>query len=91
MGLPGHPSCRMAFIFYMDNWSGIMKKENEFTLDKHSYYCAYHFAMQYKEFKEELEDLSAAYTKQSYDSTPIRSGRISNKTESLAIQRHTTK
>lgn len=63
-----------------------LSRKNRWWISKHSYYAAYHFAMKYREWKDEYKNLENTLSSPGYDNMPHGSG-ISKPTEDDGIKK----
>lgn len=57
-----------------------LSKSNEFWISKHAFYTAYHYALQYNEWRDEYEQITGGPRGVSYTGMPHGSG-VGNPTE----------
>lgn len=62
-----------------------LSKKNEFWISKHAFYTAYHYALQYGEWRDEYERVSGGVRAVNYDGMP-HGNDVGNPTESAAIR-----
>ena len=62
-----------------------LSQKNEFWISKHAFYTAYHYALQYGEWRDEYERISGGVRAVNYDGMPHGSN-VGNPTEAAAIR-----
>lgn len=62
-----------------------LSKSNEFWISKHAFYTAYHYALQYNEWRDEYEQVTSGLHGVAYDGMPHSSG-TGNPTETAGIR-----
>ena len=62
-----------------------LSQKNEFWISKHAFYTAYHYALQYGEWRDEYERISGGVRAVNYDGMP-HGNNVGNPTESAAIR-----
>lgn len=62
-----------------------ISKRNEYWISKHAFYTAYHYALQYNEWRDEYERVSGGLRGVSYDGMP-HGNSVGNPTESAGIR-----
>ena len=62
-----------------------LSQKNEFWISKHAFYTAYHYALQYGEWRDEYERISGGVRAVNYDGMP-HSSNVGNPTEAAAIR-----
>lgn len=62
-----------------------LSKSNEFWISKHAFYTAYHYALQYNEWRDEYERVTGGVRAVNYDGMPHGS-TVGNPTESAGIR-----
>lgn len=62
-----------------------LSKNNEFWISKHAFYTAYHYALQYNEWRDEYERVTGGVRAVNYDGMPHGS-TVGNPTESAGLR-----
>lgn len=62
-----------------------ISKRNEYWISKHAFYTAYHYALQYNEWRDEYERISGGVRAVKYDGMP-HGNTVGNPTESAGIR-----
>jgi len=62
-----------------------LSKKNEYWISKHAFYTAYHYALQYNDWKNEYEAVTGGLRAVNYDGMP-HSSSVSNPTETAGMR-----